>query len=369
MRTCQKMQCRRLILTIAVINAALAVVLSLGDAHAQSATAQRLFDDGNRLMAAGKLAEACAAFESSNHDEPRAGTLLRLGECREKSQQIASAWSAYKDAENLATDPRKRQFAKAKVAALEPRLSYLTVEVSNQKRIPGLTLTRNGTSFAPTLWNRALPIDGGDYVVTGRAPGYDMWQKTVHVPPEGAKLAVEVPALTKATNSAASVVSPTPQPSNPAANSPTPLNVTVPVTTVVEQNVNVAPSAPPTVVVVPMHDRSSASAPTSSQVVPLLVGAGALTLFGGGLGVELWAESRYNDAKAEMMSQPRRDSLYNSANTRRYVAEGLAAGGIAAGGAALWLYLRDGNRERDTTTSASVRVLPTATGLAVMGQF
>jgi len=40
----------------------------------------------------------CEAFDASNRLEPRAGTLIALGDCREKNQQLASAWSAYKDA-------------------------------------------------------------------------------------------------------------------------------------------------------------------------------------------------------------------------------------------------------------------------------
>src|SRR4051812_9331394 len=92
--------------TIAAINIAFGLLLGVGPAHAQNAQAERLFDEGNKLMADGKLAQACTAFEASNRVEPRAGTLIRLGECREKNHQLASAWSAYKDARNLATDPR-----------------------------------------------------------------------------------------------------------------------------------------------------------------------------------------------------------------------------------------------------------------------
>jgi hypothetical protein len=94
-----------------------------------------------------------------------------------------------------------------------------------------------------------------------------------------------------------------------------------------------------------------------------------LTLLGGGLGSELWAESKYDAAKSEMTSQPRRDSLYNSANTTRYVAEVIAVSGFAAGGVAVWLYLRDRTRELDVTTNAGVRVMPAATGVAVAGYF
>jgi len=166
-------------------------------ALAQSAEAEGLFNDGNKLMSEGRLAQACDAFEASNRVEPRAGTLIRLGECRERNQQLASAWSAYKDSLNRAKDPRKHEFATAKAMALESRLSYLTVSVSFESRIEGLTLTRNGKSLDPMLWNRALPVDGGDYVIVGHAPGYEEWQTTAHVPVEGARINIEVPTFKK----------------------------------------------------------------------------------------------------------------------------------------------------------------------------
>jgi anti-sigma-K factor RskA len=83
---------------------------------------------------------------------------------------------------------------------------------------------------------------------------------------------------------------------------------------------------------------------------------------------ELRAESRYHAARSETTSMPRRDSLYSSANTHRYIAEALAASALVAGGAAVWLYLRDGDRRGDAI-DASVRVVPTANGLAVSGRF
>lgn len=300
--------------TIAAINIAFGLLFGVSRAHAQSATAEGLFTDGNKLMTRGKLVEACVAFQTSNRVEPRAGTLLRLGDCREKNQQLASAWSAYKDARNLATDPRKRKYATAKVTALEKQLSYLTVIVSDQGQIPGLALTRNGSSFDPALWNRALPVDGGDYVITAQAPGYDTWEKTVHVPEADGNLSVDVPILAKT------------------------------------------------------RPHSVTSPKTSSTAVPLIVGAGALALLGGGLGFELWAESNYDAAKAEMASQQRRDSLYNSANTNHHSAEAFAASGLAAGAAAVWLYLRADGRER-SPASTRMHLVPGATGIALLGQF
>jgi hypothetical protein len=313
------------------------VGLGVGRASAQSADAQALFNDGNQLMAEGKLAQACEAFEASNRVEPRTGTFLLLGKCREQNQQLASALSAYNDALTRAKNPDYRALAKERATALESRLSSLTVSVSDESRVGELTLTRNGKPFDSLLWNRALPVDGGDYIIAGHAPGHEDWQTTAHVPVEGAKISVEVPKLR-------------------------------------ELNKLISPPSP----VAEHHDeaaqpRASDGAPAapraSSKIVPLVIGAGSLMLLGGGVGFELWAESRYAAAKSEIVSQPRRDSLYNGANTQRHVAEALAVGGLAAGGAAIWLYLRDRNHERGVMTSTSVQVVPTAAGLAVSGAF
>ena len=109
-------------------------------------------------------------------------------------------------------------------------------------------------------------------------------------------------------------------------------------------------------------------APNAARRTPLVVAAGALALLGGGLGCELWAESKYDAAKSEMTSQDRRDALYSAANTRRYAAELFAIGGLAAGGAAVWLYLRDRNPEH-AASSVGTHVVPTATGFALTGRF
>jgi hypothetical protein len=177
----------KLLLTIALISSAAHV------ARAQSAEAEALFNDGNKLMAEGRLAQACESFEASNGIEQRAGTLIRLGECREQNHQLASAWSAYKDALTRAKDPKKRDVAAEAVTRLEPELSYLTVSVPDESRVDALVLTRNGKPFEQMLWNRALPVDGGDYVIVGRAPGHEAWQTTAHVVPENGRITVDVP--------------------------------------------------------------------------------------------------------------------------------------------------------------------------------
>ncbi|HEY1548954.1 MAG TPA: hypothetical protein VGG28_14115, partial [Kofleriaceae bacterium] len=141
----------------------------------------------------GKLAEACDAFESSNRIEPRAGTLIRLGDCRERNNQLASAWSAFKDALTRVKDPKKQAVAKARVVALEPRLSYLTIAVASP--IDGLEVARDDKPVDAGLWNKAIPIDGGDYAISATAPGFVAWHGSVKVPAEHGDVAITVPKL------------------------------------------------------------------------------------------------------------------------------------------------------------------------------
>ena len=181
--------------SIAAISTVLAMLALSRPSHAQSAEAEALFNEGNQLMTEHKLAQACEAFEASNRAEPRAGTLIRLGECREQNQQLASAWSAYRDALNRVKDPRKREYATSRAGGVEQRLSYLKVSVAADGKLDGLVITRNGKPLDPTLWDRSLPVDGGEYVIVARAPDHDEWQATASVAIEHGNITLEVPRL------------------------------------------------------------------------------------------------------------------------------------------------------------------------------
>src|ERR1051326_9067839 len=104
-----------------------------------SPQAEALFRDGKRLMKDGKLAEACAAFEGSEHAEHNVATVLSLADCREKNHQYASAWALFLQADSQTrSDPTKATLnvtAKNRARALEPKLSYLTINVPDESRI------------------------------------------------------------------------------------------------------------------------------------------------------------------------------------------------------------------------------------------
>lgn len=72
----------------------------------------------------------------------------------------------------------------------------------------------------------------------------------------------------------------------------------------------------------------------------------------------------YNDAKAEAVDQLRRDSLYESANHERYLAEGLAVAGVGCAGLAVWLFVRPHGARAETTVAGRTRLMlvPTRSG-------
>jgi len=335
--------------TIVATSLAWLLVLGGGRAHAQSAEAAELFDRGNKLMDEGKLAEGCDALEASNRVEPRAGSLNRLGQCREQNQQLASAWSAYKDALTRAKDPDKRKYAMDKAAALEPRLSYLTVSVSDGSRVDGLTLLRNGKPFDPMLWNQALPVDGGDYIITGRAPGVEEWQTTAHVPVEGAKVSVEVPRFKEL----GKLIPPPTAPVQPAAQPP-------PVTT---------PAG---------HEPAPAIGrfTTRRKLAIGVAGASVISVVAGAV-VGRAAKAKQDDAfkrcadpAIACVQADESNALLSSAHTQAFeanVAFGIAAA-AAIGAGVLW-FTGAPDAEDPRRVSVAPRVAPGETGIVVLGRF
>ncbi|MCA9678923.1 MAG: tetratricopeptide repeat protein [Kofleriaceae bacterium] len=163
----------------------------------KSAQADALFKEGKALMEQHDYAEACKAFAASNKVDPAVSTMLNLADCREKNLQLASAFGVFRDVERMTRDDRDQQaltdVARDRAAKLEPRLSYLIVNVPDESRVDGLTITRNGEIVDAATWNRALPVDGGEYVIEGKAPGHEAWSTKVTVKFENDKQSVDVP--------------------------------------------------------------------------------------------------------------------------------------------------------------------------------
>src|SRR3954466_12769231 len=81
-------------------------------AQPAGAQAEVLFRQGRDLLTAGKVAEACSAFEESEKLQPAVTTRLNLAGCREKLGELATAWGMFLDAARdtrSATDAASQQ--------------------------------------------------------------------------------------------------------------------------------------------------------------------------------------------------------------------------------------------------------------------
>jgi len=334
-------------LLIAAVPALLVGIAPLAPAQ-PATTADQLFDQGKRLMKEKKYAEACAAFEASQQMDPNPTTLFKLADCREQNGDLATAWSLYTAAAKQTQGDGKRtavyKAAKKGAAALEPRLSMLTIAVPAEARVDGLVILRDEARVAADAWNKAVPVDGGGHVIAAQAPGHERWSTAVTVKPEGDRQTVTVPSL-----ALQAAPPPVPEVKRDTEAKPAPREA---------EAKPVAPRAAPRVT------RTARPEPGRSKALPLALGGLAVVALGAAVGAELWGEQIYDEAESEQDNDYQAE-LWADANTRRYAAEGLAVAGVGLATAAVWIYLRGGD---ERGPAVEVAAGPGATwGLTVGG--
>lgn len=160
--------------------------------------AQALLDQARRLSSEGRHAEACSKLETSNALDPGLGTQLLLADCWQRVGRTASAWALFRNvaAQAGALGQQARQRAASdRAAAIEPLLSKLAIATRETRRTAGVAIERDGAPIARDLWTEPLPVDPGWHVVKVSAPGKRAWETSVHVPPDGKIVTLEVPPL------------------------------------------------------------------------------------------------------------------------------------------------------------------------------
>src|ERR1044071_1713398 len=314
-----------------------------------SPQAEALFRDGKRLMKEGKLAEACAAFEGSERAEHNVATLLSLADCREKNHQYASAWALFLQADSQTrSDPSKATLnvtAKNRARALEPKLSYLTINVPDESRIADLVVSRDGAPVDPAAWSRSIPADSSSHVITGKAPGHESWSTAVTLRPESDKQSVEVPkfkALPEIVNKPA-------RDDRGYTEGPQPV---------------IEPSPYP-----------------PRRKTAIGVAAGGVVIGGVAIGLGLSASSLHSDALAtcppsacsQQNAADAHDKNQSAMRRALYANIGYAAAGVAVGtGVVLWILGKPEAAGKPEGRDAEVAVAPTrgqGNGLAVVGRF
>jgi hypothetical protein len=183
---------------IAVVSLHLAIREASADPNPTDvAAAQSLFDQGRKLIAAGKYAEACPKLEESQKLDPAQGTLFHLADCWEHVGRTASAWATFLDVASSAKATGRsdrEQISRSRAAALEKRLSRLTIVAPNEAA-SGLEIKRDGAVVRPGLWSTPIPVDLGTHTVSASAPGKQTWEGKVEVSAEGANLSITIPTL------------------------------------------------------------------------------------------------------------------------------------------------------------------------------
>jgi hypothetical protein len=167
------------------------------DVALQVTVAKALLEEGKKLLAAGRLAEAKEKLEASIRNDPSPAALIELGTYHEMVGTTASAWGTFHRAEERARmlgDTASAEQASRRAAAIEPTLSRLKIEVTST-RAP-LEITLDGRPFSKDAWGTAVPLDPGAHEVVARSPGKQSFFKTVELPAGGHTTVLGVPELT-----------------------------------------------------------------------------------------------------------------------------------------------------------------------------
>ncbi len=198
--------------------------IAAGQPAKDQAGAQALFDEGVRLMAEGKSADACPKLEASLAKFDGIGIRGKLAECYERVGRVASAWAMWREVAVLtkkASDAKRLKIAEERVKALAARVPYLSIEVADAQRVDGLSVSRNGASVEPGAFGVKVAVDPGSQHIEVTAPGKKPWKADVGVA-EGESKSIAVPALeaepeTRAEPEREAQVVPAPRPEAPSS--------------------------------------------------------------------------------------------------------------------------------------------------------
>jgi tetratricopeptide (TPR) repeat protein len=276
---------------------------------AERALAERLFDEGRKLMSEERYDEACPKLEESQRIEPAGGTLLNLALCHERLGRTATAWSEFREA--LAYARRDNRADRESIAlehsqSLERLLPKLKLSVL--ERSIALELFVDGITIGAEARRAPIPLDPGEHRVEAKAPGKVSFDTRVAVA-AGETKELEIPELQAL-----------PTPTVPAAVGPMP-----------------APSQPE-----PRRDapppRAGGDGSAQRIIGYAVAGLGVAALAAGGyFGLDALSEDEKSDNLCPKSDCTNEDGVRHSKNARRsaLIADvAFAAGGIALGAGA-----------------------------------
>jgi serine/threonine-protein kinase len=335
-----------------------------GVAHADDqATSQALFDKARELTKKEKWDEACPLFEESQKLAPTNNTLFYLADCEQHVGRTASAWANFvvvADRAKAAGETAKEAFARKRADALAPILCKVQVNVAAPS--PGLVVKRGGNEVVKAEWGLALPSDPGVVIVEASAPSMTTWSKPVKLEAgtcNGKTEIVDVPALEKASSTAATPISVPP----PASETPTDASAS-PIVGANDQPVDTG--APST--------KSSGGLGFQRTLAIVAGGVGVVTA-GVGFLVRTSGKNQYDDAVARCTlpgpnpcSAADADDATSGRNkkTLGWIVVGMG-GALVAGGIVLWLTAPSEKKSEQAFVAPWVGA--SVSGIQVQGRF
>jgi hypothetical protein len=307
---------------IAVSLLASAWLLGSAPASAQSnsAIAEQLFLDGQKLMDAGRFAEACKKFADSQRLDAAIGTLMHLAACHEKMGKVATAWSEFSDVAALAQkagQSERVKYAHEHAAALDNKLQKVIIELSHPGE--GTTIRLDGSTLPLGVLGTEIPLDPGDHTLEVTAPGMKPWRQTkLNLGPSAVITRVQV----------------TLEADVPSAGVPTPLPGT--------RGGSVTPGEQPQI----------ASDHSTGRLIGYGLGALGIVSLGVAVGEEITSIGRKNDESKYPSGSPERQTVADQSNTAQTYALVFGGAGLAACGVGLYLMLTS----HDTTSARSGRL-------------
>ncbi len=287
------------------------------------ALSEALFREGKTLLQEGNFDQACPKLAESHRLDPAGGTLITMGLCYEGAGKTATAWVVFGEA--LAAAERDKRadrikLTKEHIAALEKRLSYLTIELAPEGIGPSeFTLTRDGATVARAALGTASAVDPGKHILNISADGFTPHIVDVEVGPDGDRKKVVLPRLVRVLEKPDEL-----------------LPVDKPIKNPVEK-----PIETPKVVVPPAKNETPRSM-APGRIGALILGGVSVVALGAGGYFGLHAKSQHDEALELCPASPcpneKGIQQNEAAKESAALSTGLVAGGLVglAGSVALW---------------------------------
>jgi hypothetical protein len=309
--------------------------------------AEALFEEGRKLVAQGKYAEACPKFADSQKIDPSPATLLNLANCYEKLGRNASAWATYKEAASAASAANRQDYvatAQKHADALAPKLTRVTLAAD--KPVDGMEIKRDGAVVSRSEWATAIPLDPGKHTIEASAPGKKPWSSSFDVKDDGVPQTVTIPAFEDAP------VTAPPPPQSPPPQSPP-----------------VQPPLQPAPQLVP--DTSSDG--SGQRLLGWIVGGVGVAGLGAGAFFAVMAKSKYSDSLANcttadknLCTQTGVDQRDDARSAGDIATIALGAGAALAVGGVV-LVLTAPSQRAEAPRVASLQIAPTIGGAVLRG--